>query len=135
MPDKPVFLYVEDDTLSREIMRMLLVDALGFSQVTIFEDSADFMGRLTALAAKPDVIFLDIHMVPHDGFALLAMLRNHAIYRDAKVIALTASVMSEEVKRLKSAGFNGGISKPINQGIFAELINRIVKGETVWHVN
>ena len=35
------FLYVEDDPLSREIMQMIL-GGLGYSPLTVFENSADF---------------------------------------------------------------------------------------------
>src|SRR5215216_4781826 len=95
--DEPVFLYVEDDATSREVMEMLLVYSLGYSRYTILPDSTGFMSKLQALDKKPDVIFLDIHMQPHDGFELLNMLRGHHEYETTKVIALTASVMNEEV--------------------------------------
>jgi CheY-like chemotaxis protein len=107
---------------------------MGCSQLTIFEDSANFMARVEGLDVKPDVFFLDIHVRPHDGFAMLKMLREHPDYRDAKVIALTASVMNEEVEELRLAGFDGGIAKPIDQNVFPDLVALILKGERVWHV-
>ena len=77
--DKPVFLYVEDDAFSREIMALILGDMLGYTSVTVFEDSADFLPRVEKLAAKPDVIFLDIHVRPHNGFEMLTMIRQRGI--------------------------------------------------------
>lgn len=134
MANEPVFLYVEDDSASRMVLQMMLQRALGFSNVNIFENSQNFLERVEGLPQKPTLIFVDIHMKPHDGFEMLNMLRNHADYRDVPVVALTASVMNEEVIRLRHAGFNGAISKPINQRSFPELLNNILDGKEVWHI-
>src|SRR5688572_8882277 len=115
---QPVFLFVENDELSREVMKTLLTRGLGYHDVTMFENSADFEGRLATLAHKPDVIFLDIHMEPMDGFAMLNLIRRHAKLGRVPVVAVTASVMSEEVRRLRDAGFDGVIAKPINYDTF-----------------
>jgi CheY-like chemotaxis protein len=134
MTNEPILLYVEDEALSRQVMQLLVERGLGFKHLTIFEDSVNFLSRLEALFPQPDIIFLDIHMRPHDGFEVLEMLRNHERYHNVPVVAVTASVMDDEVYLLRKAGFNGGISKPIDQTFFAEFIYRILKGEEIWHV-
>jgi CheY-like chemotaxis protein len=132
--DQIGFLYVEDDLLSREIMQMMMQNLLGIQKLTVFSDSTDFIERVRALAAKPDVILLDIHVKPHNGFEMLDMLRADPTLRSTKVIALTASVMNEEVQRLRTSGFDGAIGKPLSIQTFPALVTRIVKGETVWHI-
>jgi two-component system cell cycle response regulator DivK len=127
------FLYVEDDPLSREIMQMIL-GGLGYSPLTVFENSADFLTRIEALTPRPDVIFLDIHMKPFDGFDLLKMLRAHPGFSHAITIAVTASVMNEEMVRLKDAGFDGAIGKPLDFENFASLMQRLLSGEEIWYV-
>jgi CheY-like chemotaxis protein len=134
MSNEPVLLYVEDEPLSRQVMRLLVERGLGFKQLTIFEDSDDFLTRLEALSPQPDIIFLDIHMQPYDGFEVLEMLHNHTLYRNTPVVAVTASVMNEEVDSLRRAGFDSGISKPIDQAFFAEFLYRVLNGEKIWHV-
>lgn len=134
MLDKHHFLYVEDDALSREIMSMILGTVMGVQSLTIFEDSRDFKARLDALNPQPTIIMLDIHMKPDDGFTLLDQIRSDPTYSDARVIALTASVMSEEVARLKGSGFDGAIAKPLDIGSFPDLITRVATGEPVWHI-
>jgi CheY-like chemotaxis protein len=133
MPD-PVILYVEDDFLSREVMEALLTRGLGYHNLTIFEDSTDFMTKLETLSSKPDVVFLDIHMEPLDGFTMLRQIRENEAFRSTKVVALTASVMNEEVKMLKDAGFNGVIAKPLDADTFPKTLQRILNGEHVWNV-
>jgi CheY-like chemotaxis protein len=131
---EPIILYVEDEPLSRQVMEMLLTRILGYKHIAIFEDSSDFLTRLRALVPQPNIILLDIHMRPDDGFAVLSMLRREEQYHDVKVVACTASVMNEEVATLQQANFDGCISKPIDADYFREFVSRVLEGEHVWHV-
>ena len=133
MKTMPVLLYVEDEPRSRKVMEMITHD-IGLSHVTIFEDSTDFMARLSALDPKPDGVFLDIHMVPYTGFEMLAMLRKSGQFEGIPVVAMTASVMNEEVHKLRSAGFDGCIAKPIDFDTFPETLNRIMNGEKICRI-
>lgn len=131
---KPSFLYVEDDTMSRLVVQTLLKRVLGYEKLTIFETSRDFMGQLETLEYVPSIILLDIQMRPHNGYELLEMLRQNKRYKAATIIALTANVMAHDVEKLKAAGFDGLIGKPIMKDVFPELIERITSGETVWYI-
>lgn len=134
MNEKPVVLYVEDDISSRKVMEMLLKGRMGLSDVTFFEDSEDFAARVTALDPRPDVVFLDIHVKPHNGFEMLKMLRELTAFDHIPVVALTASVMNEEVQLLRTAGFNGCLAKPIDMDTLSDSIHRILNGEIVWRI-
>src|SRR5687768_938787 len=126
------FLYVEDEDFSREVMRMIMTFGMGIEMLTIFEDSADFMARVEALERVPDVILLDILIKPHDGFEMLRMLRTTPAYDSSHIVAVTASVMNEEVSRLQSSGFDGAISKPLSVQTFPRLMQEIIDGQHVW---
>lgn len=128
------FFYVDDDDFSRQIMEMLLTRQLGYSDVTILEDSTDIIKRVEALPEMPDIFLLDIHMHPHNGFEVLKMLRAHPTTNSKPVIALTASVMNEEIQLLREAGFDGVIAKPINMDQFPATLDRIMAGEKVWRL-
>lgn len=130
----PVFVYVENDELSREVMKTLLTRGLGYRDLTLVESSAQFERQLDYLTARPDVIFLDIHMEPTDGFQMLEIIRRDERYRSTRVIALTASVMNEEIRRLREAGFDGAIGKPINYDTFPVALDRILRGEQIWNI-
>jgi CheY-like chemotaxis protein len=134
MSPNPVFLYVEDEPFSREIMSLLLSRGLGYKNVYIFDSSQQFIQRLEQLTPKPTIVFVDIHIKPLNGFEMLDILRQHPDFRDVRVIALTASVMNEEVETLKRAGFDGAIAKPIDQLTFPFLLNLILSGEEVWNI-
>jgi len=128
------FLYVEDDVLSREVIRIALEDVMKYKKVWMFEDSNDLLERVQALESAPDVILLDVHMRPLDGFEVLKLLRKNAAFSRSRVIALTASVMNEEVAMLKQSGFDGAIGKPIDPDVFPDLIRQIINGEEVWYI-
>ncbi len=127
-------LYVEDKLDSRMVMDVMLRRRMGLEHVTIWPDSADFVPRLEALQPTPSLIFLDIHVPPIDGFAMLAAIRTNPRFASVPVIALTASVMNEEVEQLRLSGFNGCLGKPIDQDTFPTLVDRLLNGESIWNV-
>ncbi len=115
-------------------MELCLKMRLKLSQYTIFNDSADFMSHAQALDPRPDVIFLDIHMKPYSGFEMLAMLREDEQFKTVPIVALTASVMNEEVHLLKTSGFDGCLAKPLDMDAFPDQFNRILNGERIWRI-
>ena len=134
MIDINCLLCVEDDASNRLVMQLLVEKTLHARYYAIFEDSADFIPRVRDLPAAPEIILLDIHVAPFNGFQMLKMIREDNVYCDTKVVALTASVMNEEVERLRTSGFDGAIGKPISLSSFPIVIERILKGESIWQV-
>ena len=130
-PTLPV-VYIEDDAESREVMQVLLVEMLGMNHVTILPDSSDFIENVTAISPTPQLFMLDIHMQPIDGFAMLKQLREHSAFKQTPAVALTASVMSEEIAQLREAGFDGVIAKPIDLDTFSNQLNHILTNGSGW---
>jgi CheY-like chemotaxis protein len=89
---------------------------------------------LNQLTTVPSVIFLDVHIKPLDGYAMLKSIREQSRFVNTKVVALTASVMSNEVDYLRKAGFDSLVAKPVNPVSFPTLVNAILSGETVWNI-
>jgi CheY-like chemotaxis protein len=131
---QPVLVYVEDDEPSIVVMKAIVEKVMKLQTLHILENSADFIQQVKRLGVTPDIFLFDIQMNPYDGFDLLSMLRKDRHFKSSKVVALTASVMSEEVARLKEEGFDGAIAKPINIEAFPGLIAKIMKGESVWYI-
>ena len=129
-----VFLYVEDEELSREVMRLVLQDAMQVDHLHILENSVDFTNRIEKLDPAPDIFLLDIHVKPLDGFEMLNVLRAHPRFKNVKIIAVTASVMSEEVNRIRQVGFDGAIAKPVRVTSFPDVMARILTGKLTWHL-
>jgi CheY-like chemotaxis protein len=109
--DIDFLLCVEDDPSNRLGMKPLVEKTLNARNYAIFEDSADFISGVQSLPAGPDIILLDIHVSPLNGFQMFRMIRDDPVYCDTKVVALTASVMNEEIERLRKSGIDLSIKK------------------------
>lgn len=123
--------YVEDDPPSRLVMQLIAEYVLHVKTLTIFENSTDILSRIRALNRRPDIIFLDIQIKPHDGYEMVEMMRQDADFKEMKVIAVTASVIAA-TEKMRASGFDGMISKPINPLTFPLQVERIVQGEQIW---
>lgn len=127
-------LYVEDDLESLDILRMIMEFDLQAKHIHLWENSSDFVMRLERLVPLPNLILLDIHVQPLSGFEMLEILRHDPRFQHVPIVALTASVMNEEVQQLRVAGFSGVIAKPLDMERFPRLIQRILNGEAIWTV-
>lgn len=135
MERKPIVVYAEDDTPSITVMKMLMRKVLGITDTLIvIESTESFLEQVKRIGTTPDLFLLDIHILPYDGFDLLAMIREDPQLCESKVVALTASVMNEEVEQLRRSGFDGAIAKPLDMATFPELIQKILRGDIVWHI-
>ncbi|HEX4629371.1 MAG TPA: PAS domain S-box protein [Chthoniobacterales bacterium] len=68
---------------------------------------------------SPDVVLSDIGMPDHDGYELLARLRELPGGRSVPVVALTALARNEDRARAMRAGFQIHMAKPVD---FPELV-------------
>ena len=131
---QPAFLYVEDDIFSRQVLEMILTRIMGYSKLTLYEDSKDFMQRLRELPEKPGIIFLDIQVQPLTGYEMLKLIRSDPDYQGCKVVAVTANIMPSDVSHLQQVGFDSLIGKPLVHKVFPELVRKILAGEQIWYI-
>jgi two-component system, cell cycle response regulator DivK len=113
-------LVVDDESTIRALVAALL-SARGH-QVTPLADGAELLE--TMAREHPDLILLDIQLPGKDGFALLAEIRNTKGDEPRKVVALSAGSGADETDRIRSAGFDGFIAKPIAVREFAAEVAR-----------
>src|SRR5574341_386798 len=111
---EPMFLYIEDHPASRRMMELLLTDLLGYQDLTVFDSSQDLIQKMENLSKKFDVIFLDLRLKPHDGYAVITLLRNHKVFQTMRVVAVTASTDHAEIEKMKATGFSALIGKPLS---------------------
>ena len=112
-------LVIDDDVCIHDLVT-LAMSTRGWEVVTALSGEE---GIQTALASKPDVILLDVHMPPASGPAILAELRSHDGLRDVPIVWLTAE--SIEAKNLES-GVRGAISKPFDPRRLAQQIEDLL---------
>ena len=80
-----------------------------------------------------DLFLADINMPDKSGYDLLQIVRQHEKLSHAKVVAVTAGTMDEDIRKVRERGFDGFIGKPIKPAAFAQQVQDILNGEPVWY--
>jgi len=108
--DKKTILIVEDDPLNT-ILTVDLLEGSGFNTLSCSEGKS----ALEILKDKiPDLILLDINLPKMNGFELHKKIREDSRLDRVKIIAVSASAMKEDEERIRSAGFDDFVPKPID---------------------
>ncbi|MBE2194818.1 MAG: response regulator [Anaerolinea sp.] len=81
---------------------------------------------------RVDLILMDIHLPYEDGYQALQKVRASPRLRNTLVLAVTADASEDQLRRAKTAGFDGFIGKPLDPDRFPEQIRRALSGEAVW---
>ncbi len=115
-------LVVEDDEKSRR----LLTDVLAYHGYDVAAFETGESGLEEALARAPDVALLDIQLPGISGFDVLATLRAATEGARLPIVAVTASVMDHDRKKILAAGFDAYVSKPVNIRELLETLNLLL---------
>ena len=115
-------LIVEDDEKSRR----LLTDVLAFHGYDVAATENGEEALRNALTRKPDLALLDIQLPGISGFEVLMSLRK-AQRGEARypVVAVTASVMEQDRRKILAAGFDAFVSKPVNIRELLDLLSTL----------
>ena len=71
-------------------------------------------GMRVAREALPDLIFMDIQLPGMDGLEASRLLKADAATRHIPIYALTAFAMKGDEERIRAAGCDGYLSKPVS---------------------
>ena len=119
---KKIILVVEDNPLNMKLSGDLL-ELNGFEVLK----APNGQSALEILKWNiPDLILMDIGLPDMDGFEVYKKIREDERLNSVMVVALTASVMKEDEVKIKAAGFNFYITKPIDTKNFIKTIKEIV---------
>ncbi len=116
-----LILIVEDNEKNRKLAR----DVLQFKGYRTIEAETGEAGVALATEQKPDLILMDYHLPGIDGIEAFRRIRAAAATAHIPIMAVTASAMPEEAKRMKDAGFDGFQTKPINVKEFMQAVAQV----------
>ena len=119
-----LILIVEDNEKNAKLLR----DVLGAKGYRTHDTESAEDGLEFARAKQPALILMDIQLPGMDGMAALKQLRGDPATQDIPVIAVTASAMPQERKKIEAAGFDGYIPKPISVKDFLAEVQMILRG-------
>jgi len=113
-------LVVEDNPANMTLATFLL-ESVGH---TVLKARDAETGVGLARSERPDLILMDIQLPGMDGLSATGILKADAETRDIPVIALTALAMKGDEERIRAAGCDGYIAKPLSYKDFLETIAR-----------
>ena len=104
-------LIVDDVADNRELLvGHFQGSGLSFHQA---ENGREALDRLAE--SSYDLVFLDLRMPVMNGYETISKIRQDKTLEDLPVIAVTASVMGEDLQKVDQYGFDGYLRKPVER--------------------
>jgi CheY-like chemotaxis protein len=107
--DKPLLILIVDDNPVNLLVAKKMLTSFG-AQTTVAENGQTAIDLV--MKNNFDLILMDIQMPVMDGYATTKMLRELNFKKP--ILALSANVFSEHIKRSLDSGMNGHLQKPFN---------------------
>ena len=101
---------VVEDNPDNMVLTVMLLESVGHTVLMAIDAEA---GLTLARAELPDLILMDIQLPGMDGLEATALLKRDEATRAVPVVALTALAMKGDEERIRAAGCDGYIAKPI----------------------
>jgi two-component system cell cycle response regulator DivK len=115
-------LVVEDNELNLKLFCDLL-RAHGYS-VEPVRDGREAMDR--ARAFEPDLVIMDIQMPHITGLEIIEQLKGDEALKRTPIMAVTAYAAKGDEERIRDAGAEGYVSKPISVVRFVEAVRALL---------
>jgi two-component system, cell cycle response regulator DivK len=102
---------VIEDNVANMKLAVFLLESAGHTVLGATDAEA---GLAIARSLHPDLILMDIQLPGMDGLEAIAHLKRDELTRGIRVIALTALAMKGDEERIRSAGCDAYIAKPMS---------------------
>lgn len=112
-------LVVEDNAANMTLAKFLL-ESKGHTVLPAVNAES---GLLLARSELPDLILMDIQLPAMDGLQATAVLKEDPLTRGIPVVALTALAMKGDEERIRAAGCDGYIAKPLAYRDFLDVVS------------
>ena len=117
VPSRRIFI-VDDNVDAAEALALLL--EMDGHEVQAVKSSREAIERIESF--KPDIALLDIGLPEIDGYDLLRHLRAIPALRDVRFIAVTGYGRPEDRERIRQAGFESHLVKPVTMSMLARAL-------------
>ncbi len=121
---------IEDDPNAQLITLDLL--RLGGANRCYARKSVEMAISFAERLPEVNLFLVDINMPGQSGYDFLHAVRHHDTLKQAKVVAVTAGTLAEDMLKARQVGFDGFISKPLKPAEFATQVQNILNGEVIW---
>ncbi|WP_167494659.1 MULTISPECIES: histidine kinase dimerization/phospho-acceptor domain-containing protein [Vibrio] len=124
---KAQVLVVEDNSVNLKVATMTL-ERLGFNY-DIANNGLEAVNKIKA-GERFELILMDCMMPIMDGFTATMEIRALETSTDlprTTIVALTASVLDQDIKQCAEAGMDEYLSKPIHRESFSQMMNKYLR--------
>jgi two-component system, cell cycle response regulator DivK len=119
----PRVLLVDDNTMNIELVEFVL-ESEGFIVASALDAA---QAREQVARFGPELILMDIQLPGMDGLALTRELKQDAATRDITIVAFTAYAMKGDEAKMRAAGCDGYLSKPVDVARFAGQVRALLR--------
>lgn len=123
---KEIKILIAEDILYNQTLLHNMVTSLEYTDITVASDGQETIEKLDIAYENKhsfDVLLLDLRMPKMDGYDVIDHIRSKG-HPLPKIVAVTASVLTEDRERCKKMGVQYFINKPINM---SQLKNALLK--------
>ena len=110
---------IVEDNADNMSLAVFLIQSVGHTVLSATDAEA---GLALARNERPDLIVMDIQLPGMDGLEAISLLKRDDATRAIPVIAVTALAMKGDEERIRVAGCDGYIAKPIGVQHFLTTI-------------
>jgi CheY-like chemotaxis protein len=114
-------LYIEDNLASFQLMERIFSFWPGVKLLSAMQGR---LGLELARQHHPDLVLLDLHLPDMMGLEVLEKLRADSSTRGIPVIVTSADATPGQIERLRAAGADDYLTKPLDIPRFAEAVRK-----------
>lgn len=120
-------LYVEDNLANVQLVERIFRD---YPKVQLLTAMQGRIGLELARHHQPDLVLLDVHLPDMGGDVVLKRLRAEPGVRETTIVVLSADATQSQIRKLRDAGADDYLTKPIDVRRFKELVESVMIRQT-----
>jgi CheY-like chemotaxis protein len=124
LPEARTVLYIEDNVPSAQLMERIFSR---WPNVKLISAMQGGLGVDLARQHRPDLILLDLHLPDIQGLEVLQRLRLDPGTHQIPVVVTSADATPGQIARLRAAGADEYLTKPLDIIRFSEVVRKFLK--------
>ncbi|MEM1409953.1 MAG: response regulator [Pseudomonadota bacterium] len=120
--DQKTILVVEDNELNMKLFHDLL-EVQGYNILQTGDGNEAYQ---LAMRHRPDLILMDIQLPEKSGLDVTREIKAEPGLQHIPIIAVTAFAMRDDEERIRAAGCDDYLAKPISVTAFLEKVKRVL---------
>lgn len=123
MHNKRSILYVEDNMSNRALVEAIIQrqQDLRIHSVKTIKEAKEYLNEVV-----PALLLIDLNLPDGSGESLVTFVKSDAKYQHIPIMILSADALPETITRLKAAGAEHYMTKPLDVAVFTKKIRELI---------